>query len=158
MVILAKFRGGSIGGVRFYYCECYTRYMHDSIFTKIIKGEIPCHTVYEDEKTLAFLDINPAAEGHTLVVPKVQVEFVWDLADEEYQALMQTVKKVGARLREVIGTDYVGQIVVGTDVPHAHIHVIPFNEVREMKRTLDGPGAPADSESLAAVAERVRFS
>lgn len=131
--------------------------MEDSIFTKIIKGEIPCHKVYEDDKTLAFLDINPIAEGHTLVVPKAKVEFVWDLPDDDYVALMATVKKVGLRLRDVIGKQYVGQLVVGTDVPHAHIHVIPFNETREMKRTLEGPGAPANPEDLVALAEKLRF-
>lgn len=132
--------------------------MEDSIFTKIIKGEIPCHKVYEDDKTLAFLDINPVAEGHTLVVPKAEIEFVWDLADEDYRALAETVKKVGLRLRDVIGKKYVGQIVVGTDVPHAHIHVIPFDETHEMKRTLDGPGAPASQEDLAATAKKLYFS
>ena len=131
--------------------------MEDSIFTKIINGEIPCHKVYEDEKTLAFLDINPVVEGHTLVIPKVQVEFVWDLEDADYQAMMATVQKVGQRLREVIGKKYVGQIVVGTDVPHAHVHVAPFDHAGELKRTLDGPGAPADNDSLAAIAEKLRF-
>lgn len=131
--------------------------MQDSIFTKIIKGEIPCHKVYEDEKTLAFLDINPVVEGHTLVVPKAQAEFVWDLNDDDYLALMESVKKVGLRLREVVGKKYVGQLVVGTDVPHAHIHILPFNETQEMKRTLDGPGAPADDEALAKMAKRLRF-
>jgi histidine triad (HIT) family protein len=131
--------------------------MQDSVFTKIVRGEIPCHKVYEDEQTLAFLDINPVAEGHTLVIPKKQVEFVWDLDDETYQAVMGTVQKVGRRLREVVGKKYVGQVIVGTDVPHAHIHVIPFNEPYEMKRTLDGPGAPADNESLAEIAKRLYF-
>lgn len=128
-----------------------------SVFTKIINGEIPCHKVYEDEKTLAFLDIHPVAEGHTLVVPKTEVEFVWDLDDETYTALMTTVKKIGLRLRDISGKPYVGEVVVGTDVPHAHVHVIPFEQTQELKRTLDGPGAPADEESLAAVAEKVRF-
>ena len=132
--------------------------MTDSIFTKIIKGEIPSHKIYEDEKTLAFLDINPVAEGHTLVIPKAEVEFIWDLEDDDYAALMSSVKKVGRRLREVIGKQYVGEIVVGTDVPHAHVHVIPFNQTHEMKRTLDGSGAPGDHASLAALADKLRFS
>ncbi len=132
--------------------------MEDSVFTKIIKGELPCHKVYEDEKTLAFLDINPVAEGHTLVVPKYQVEFVWDLPDEDHAALMTTTKKVALRLREVIGKKYVGEMVVGTDVPHAHVHIMPFDQVYEMKRGLDGPGAPGDHASLAALAEKLRFS
>jgi len=131
--------------------------MEDSIFTKIIKGEIPCHKVYEDDRTLAFLDINPIAEGHTLVIPKAQVEFVWDLEDDDYAALMATVKKVGQRLRKVIGKQYVGQLVVGTDIPHAHVHVIAFNQVTELKRTLEGPGAPAEPDALAALADKIRF-
>ena len=129
-----------------------------SVFTKIIGGDIPSYKVYEDSKTLAFLDINPVAEGHVLVVPKTQVEFVWDLADEDYQALMATVKKVAMRIRTVIGKPYVGEMVVGTDVPHAHVHVIAFTEVREMKRVLGGPGAPADAASLQVVAEKLYFS
>jgi len=132
--------------------------MEDSIFTKIIKGEIPCHKVYEDNKTLAFLDINPVADGHTLVIPKAQVEFVWDLPDDDYTALMASVKKVGNRLREVMGKEYVGVMVVGTDVPHAHVSVVAFNQPGEMKRALDGLGDSADQESLRVVAEKLRFS
>lgn len=132
--------------------------MQDSIFTKIIKGEIPCHKVFEDELTLAFLDINPVAEGHVLVIPKKQVEFVWDLDDEDYVALMRTVKKVGRRLREIVGKKYVGEIVVGTDVPHTHIHVIPFDKSKELLRAATGPGSAAEPEALAAMAEKLRFT
>jgi histidine triad (HIT) family protein len=129
-----------------------------SIFTKIINGEIPCHKVYEDDKTLAFLDIHPVAEGHTLVVSKVQVEFVWDLTPEDYQAVMATVQKVGLRLREVIGKPYVGQTVVGTDVPHAHVHVVPFTETYELKRTLENFNSETDNQALAALAQKLYFS
>ena len=128
-----------------------------SIFTKIINGEIPCHKVYEDELTLAFLDIHPIGEFHTLVIPKKQIEFVWDLEDSDYQAVMRTVQKVGRRIREVSDKQYVGQVVVGTDVPHAHIHVVPFDTASEIKRTIDGPGIPADAESLAAAASKLYF-
>src|SRR2546428_10820249 len=95
----------------------------DSIFTKIIKGEIPSHKIYEDDKTFAFLDIHPVQPGHVLVVPKVQVEFVWDLGREEYAALMATIQKVALRLREILGVPYVGEQIIGVDVPHAHIHL-----------------------------------
>jgi histidine triad (HIT) family protein len=128
-----------------------------SIFTRIINGDIPAYKVYEDEKTLAFLDISPAAEGHTLVIPKTEVEFVWDLADEEYAALMATVKKVGLRLREVIGTPYVGEMVVGTDVPHAHIHLVPFSTATELKRAAEGDRPVADQAELAELAARLAF-
>jgi histidine triad (HIT) family protein len=86
--------------------------MQESLFTKIITGEIPCHKVYEDERTLAFLDIHPVSAGHTLVISKKQVEFIWDLEDEDYTALMATVRKIGLRLRDVVASPYVGQLVI----------------------------------------------
>ncbi len=134
--------------------------MQESIFTKIINGTIPSHKIYEDSKTLAFLDIHPAAEGHTLVIPKVQVEFIWDLPDEEYHALMSTVQKVGRQLREVTGKTYVGTMVVGTDVPHAHVHVIPFETARDIKAAVTTAGRDEIEPQhavLAALAEKLRF-
>lgn len=116
--------------------------MQDSLFTKIIKGEIPCHKVYEDDDTLAFLDIHPIVDGHTLVIPKKQVEFVWDLDDEEYQALMASVKKVARHLREVMNVPYVGVQVVGVDVPHAHVHLVPFTTVDEYRGHSDMNAEP----------------
>ena len=92
-----------------------------------MQGEIPCYKVYEDEKTLAFLDIAPEAEGHTLVIPKLEVDKVYDLPDEDYQAVMATVKKLAKHYEEVLGERM--QIkIVGIDVPHAHVHVLPVNE------------------------------
>ncbi len=105
--------------------------MEDTLFTKIIKGEIPIHKVYEDDLTIAFLDIFPIVRGHILVVPKQQVENIWDLTDENYAALMTTVKKVALRLDRVLSPKKVGLKVMGTDVPHAHVHVIPFNYPEE---------------------------
>jgi len=131
--------------------------MEDSIFTKIIKGEIPSHKIYEDENTLAFLDINPATEGHTLVIPKRQVEFIWDMEDDDYYHLMNSVKKVGKRLQKLSGRKYVGQVVVGTDVPHVHVHIVPFDRSEEIKRTLDGSGVPSDEASLIASAKKYSF-
>jgi histidine triad (HIT) family protein len=130
--------------------------MEDSVFTKIIKGEIPSHKVYEDDKTLAFMDIHPVTEGHVLVIPKVQVEFVWDLAPEEYRAVMDTAQKVALRLRDVIGKPYVGEQIVGTDVPHAHVQLIPFSNPDELHREVD-MNAEVDHAALAAVAEKLRF-
>lgn len=127
-----------------------------SIFTKIINGEIPCHKVYEDEVTLAFLDIHPLHEGHVLIVPKKQVEFVWDLEDIDYQAVMSVAKKVALRQREVLGVPYVGQLVVGTDVPHAHVHVVPFHrptDIHDAFTTRDE--VEPDHAALAMVAERL---
>ena len=130
--------------------------MEDTLFTKIIKGEIPSHKVYEDEKTFAFLDIHPVTEGHVLVVSKIQVEWIWDLPDEEYAALMATAKKLGTHLREVINTPRVGMLVEGTGVPHVHVHLVPFTEGHEMRRESDQSLEP-DHAALAALAEKLRF-
>lgn len=130
--------------------------MEDSIFTKIIKGEIPCYKVYEDEKTLAFLDIYPAVPGQVVVVPKVQVEFVWDLSDDDYNALMLAVQKVARRLREVMGTKYVGQKIEGVEVPHAHVKLYPFNTVAEFNGPQDTSREP-DHAPLSEVAKRLAF-
>ncbi|PJE65377.1 HIT family protein [Candidatus Saccharibacteria bacterium CG10_big_fil_rev_8_21_14_0_10_47_8] len=105
--------------------------MADSIFIKIIRGDIPCHKIYEDDKTLAFLDIFPIVPGHVLVVSKKQVEYLWDLPDEDYQAVMAACKKVANQLRKVLRVKYVGVKVVGTDVPHTHLHLVPFNDAKD---------------------------
>jgi histidine triad (HIT) family protein len=130
--------------------------MSDSIFTKIIKGEIPCHKVYEDEKTLAFLDIHPVQPGHTLVIPKKQVEFVWDLDEEIYQAVMATTKKVARRLREVLSVAYVGEKIFGIDVPHAHVQIIPFTSPEEFETLQDMKSEP-DHAMLAEMARKLAF-
>lgn len=129
--------------------------MQDSLFTKIIKGEIPSHKIYEDDKTLAFLNIYPSIVGHTLVIPKAQIESLWDLPADDYSAVMQTAQKVALRLKEVLGTVYVGEKVVGLDIPHAHVHLIPFDTADEYyaKETTDEP----DHAALAALAERLAF-
>lgn len=131
--------------------------MEDSIFTKIIKGEVPSHKIYEDEHTLAFLDVHPLSEGHVLVIPKVQVEFIWDLEPGDYQALMATVQKVGRRLRDVMDAAYVGVEVIGIDVPHAHVHVVPFDTTNDLKKKLSDAHEP-DHEELEAVAKKIRFT
>lgn len=101
--------------------------MEDSIFTQIIKGEIPCHKVYEDDKTMAFMDIHPVQDGHVLVIPKIQIDKLYDLPDEDYAALMQSAKKVARRIQEVLNPLRVVWAVEGFDVPHAHIHLVPSN-------------------------------
>jgi histidine triad (HIT) family protein len=130
--------------------------MNDTVFTKIIKGEIPCHKVYEDELTLAFLDIHPAVLGHTLVIPKKQIEFVWDLTDADYRAVMDTTKKVAQRLREVLGTKYVGVRIEGVEVPHAHVKLYPFNTVDEYNARQDSTKEP-DHAALAKLAQKLVF-
>lgn len=130
--------------------------MQDSIFTRIIKGDVPCHKVYEDDKTFAFLDIYPKQPGHTLVIPKKQVEFLWDLEVEDYMAVMATCKKVAQRLREVMGRPYVGEQVMGIDVPHAHVHLFPFGSAAEFKAQPDMRAEP-DHEALAEMAKKLYF-
>lgn len=132
------------------------RPMEDSIFTKIIRGEIPSHKIYEDDKTFAFLDIHPKTPGHTLIVPKKQVEFLWDLEDADYHAVMETAKKVALRIKEVFKPPYVGELVVGVDVPHAHVHVYQFADMEESRRVPD-PDAEPDHASLAEVAKKLAF-
>ena len=134
----------------------YTDSMEDSIFTKIIKGEIPCHKIYEDEKTIAFLDIHPQTPGHTLVVPKAQVDHIWDLDDEEYGHLMRTVKRVGQRLRQFTDRKRVGVIVAGYGVPHTHVHLIPMKDEAELKafQNLD---SPVDQDALSRIAQELSF-
>lgn len=144
------------GKVNFFGAARYTRGMEDSVFTKIIKGEIPCHKIYEDEHTFAFLDIFPACEGHTLVVHKRQAEFVWDLNDDEYQQLMGTAKKISRHYLEVSGKPYVKMSIVGTDVPHNHLHLLPFTVAAETHGP-DREGTPPNHEALAKIAKKLRL-
>ncbi len=97
-----------------------------SIFSKIIAGEIPCYKIYEDDKTLAFLDIHPETPGHALVVPKVEVDKLYDLEMEDYLAVMKTVKMLARRMEKVLGARTLIK-VIGTDVPHAHVHLVTFD-------------------------------
>lgn len=97
-----------------------------SIFSKIIAGEIPCYKIYEDEKTLAFLDIHPETPGHTLVIPKVEVDKLYDLEMEDYLAVMKTVKILASRMEKVLGMRTLMK-VIGTDVPHAHVHLVSLD-------------------------------
>ena len=106
-----------------------------SVFTKIINGEIPCYKIYEDDKTFAFLDINPETKGHTLVVPKNEVDKIYELPDEDYRALMDTVKKLSAHMEKILGARTLWK-VIGTDVPHAHVHLLPYDETWEHGKTL----------------------
>lgn len=106
-----------------------------SVFTKIINGEIPCYKIYEDDKTIAFLDINPETKGHTLVIPKKEIDKIYELPDEDYIALMQTAKRISQHMEKILGTRTLWK-VIGTDVPHAHIHLLPYDETWTHGRTL----------------------
>jgi histidine triad (HIT) family protein len=130
--------------------------MADSVFTKIVKGEIPAHKIYEDDLTLAFLDIHPIQPYHTLVIPKQQIEFVWDLPDELYHAVMAATKKVALRLRDVSGKKYVSERIVGIDVPHAHVQLVPFDDSNELRVQQDMNAEP-DHAALAEMAKKLKF-
>jgi histidine triad (HIT) family protein len=131
--------------------------MQESIFTKIVNGEIPAYKIYEDELTLAFLDIHPVQPGHVLVIPKQQIEFVWDLPDELYQAVMATTKKVALHMRETLSAPYVHERIVGIDVPHAHVQLIPFSDSAQLRVQPDMDADP-DHRALAAVHEQLKLS
>ena len=104
-----------------------------SIFTKIVAGEIPCYRIAEDENYLAFLDVNPNAKGHTLCIPKQEINKIFDLDDQAYLGLMAFAKKVAVALQKTVPCKRIGMAVIGLEVPHAHVHLIPLNEMDEMR-------------------------
>lgn len=103
-----------------------------SIFSKIVAGEIPCYKIVEDEKFYAFLDISPVAKGHTLVIPKKEIDYIFDQDDTALANHILFAKKVAAALKKAIPCSRVGMCVMGLDVPHAHIHLIPMNSEKDM--------------------------
>ena len=104
-----------------------------SIFTKIINGEIPCYKIAEDKNFLAFLDVNPNAKGHTLCIPKQEINKIFEMEDDLYIGLMQFSKKIAVALEKTVPCKRIGMAVVGLEVPHAHVHLIPLNEMDEMR-------------------------
>lgn len=130
--------------------------MEPTVFTRIIRGEIPSHKVYEDDNTLAFLNIHPSQPGHVLVVPKAQVPYLHQLEAEDYQNLMVSVQKVAKRLAEVFGEEYkICLKVMGFDVPHVHVHLLPCKTPADFAATenMDEP----DHEAFAAMAAKLAF-
>jgi len=103
-----------------------------SIFSKIISGEIPCYKIAENDRYLAFLDINPLAKGHTLVIPKREVDYIFKLSDEELAGLMAFAKKVALAIEKVMPCKRIGVTVIGLEVPHTHIHLVPINGVNDI--------------------------
>lgn len=106
--------------------------MEDTIFTKIVKGEIPCYKIAENDKFFAFLDISPIAQGHTLVITKLQNDYIFDLPDDLLGEMMVFAKKVAVGIREAIPCNRIGVAVIGIDVPHNHIHLVPINGVGDL--------------------------
>ena len=103
-----------------------------SIFTRIVNGEIPCYKIAEDENYLAFLDVSPLAKGHTLVIPKKETDYIFDMEDGELGAFMQFAKEVAKALKLAVPCTKVGVSVIGLEVPHAHIHLVPMNSISDM--------------------------
>jgi len=125
-----------------------------TIFTRIIAGEIPCHKIAETEQYLAFLDIQPLVEGHVLVIPKVEVDYIFNLDDEVLAGLVLFAKSLAPAIQKAVPCKRLGVSVIGLEVPHTHIHLIPINEVGDMnfsKRKLN-----PSSDDLADVAARIR--
>jgi len=104
-----------------------------TIFTKIINGEIPAYKITEDDNFLAFLDVNPNAKGHTLCIPKQEINKLFDMPEDQYLGLMQFSRKVAVALEKTVPCKRVGVAVVGLEVPHAHVHLIPLNDMDEMR-------------------------
>ena len=128
-----------------------------SLFTKIINDEIPAHKVYEDDQVIAFLTIHPLSDGHTLVVPKKQVDQIWDLDADDYDYLWRTTQKIALHLRNTMKVDRVGVVIKGFEVPHAHIHLIPVPY--DMHVSFDPETDPpvADNDKLASIADRIHL-
>ena len=126
----------------------------DSIFSKIVAGEIPAHKVAETVQYLAFLDVNPLVEGHVLVIPKIEIDYLFDMDSENYVGLMMFAQIVAIGLKKAIPCNRIGLTVMGMEVPHAHIHLIPMNSMDDMN--FSRQKLKFSDEELAETAERIR--
>lgn len=124
-----------------------------TIFSRIIAGEIPCYKVAENDKFFAFLDINPLVKGHTLVVPKQEVDYIFDLSDEDLAAMQVFAKKVALAIGQAFPCKKVGEAVIGLEVPHAHIHLIPMQKESDM--LFSNPKLKLADEEFAAIAKAI---
>ena len=132
--------------------------MKDCLFCKIISGEIPAYTIYEDESVVAFLDIFPVHEGHTLVVPKMHEPHLHHLPEDIYTHVMQVAQKTAQKIEKVLAPERVGFVIAGWDVPHAHVHVVPMQEPEDLTERMKTPNrAKASPESLDAVQAKLAF-
>ncbi|MFA5814621.1 MAG: HIT family protein [Bacteroidales bacterium] len=125
-----------------------------SIFSRIVSGEIPCYKIAENDQFLAFLDINPLAKGHTLVIPKREVDYLFDLSEEELAALMVFARKVALAIGKVMPCKRVGVAVIGLEVPHAHVHLVPINGVYDID--FKQPKLKISPEEFLDITERIR--
>lgn len=125
-----------------------------SIFTKIVKGEIPCYKILEDEKYLAFLDVFPLVAGHILVIPKKETDYIFDIEDTELAGMILFAKKVAKAQKAAIPCKRIGVSVIGLEVPHAHIHLVPMNTANDVNFTQ--PKLQLSSEKMSEIAEKIR--
>ena len=125
-----------------------------SIFSRIVAGEIPCYKVAEDENYFAFLDINPMVKGHTLVIPKREVDYIFDLTDEEIAGMQVFAKKVAIAIKKAIPCVKVGQCVLGLEVPHAHIHLVPMQSEADLRFT--NPRVELTKDEFEEIAKSIR--
>ena len=124
-----------------------------SIFTRIVNGELPCHKLYEDERSLSFLDLRPINPGHALVIPKREIDYIFDVPDDLLRHLVSVARKVALAIDASVECERVGVIVAGLEVPHAHIHLVPINGIGDINFA---NAKSADAEDLAALAETIR--
>lgn len=127
-----------------------------SIFSRIVNGEIPCYRVAEDDKHLAFLDINPIAEGHTLVIPKCEIDYIFDLDSQQLSELTLFAQRVAKAIDKSINCKRVGVAVLGMEVPHCHIHLVPLNSEKDL--VLSNPKLNITKEKMAAIAEAINLN
>lgn len=125
-----------------------------TIFSKIINGELPAHKIAEDENYLAFLDINPLAKGHTLVIPKKETDYIFDVEDEEYIGLWKFAKEAAKMIEAKMPCERIGVAVIGLEVAHAHIHLVPINNVSDIN--FARPKLDLTQEELAEIAEQIK--
>ena len=125
-----------------------------TIFSRIVAGEIPCYKVAEDDKFFAFLDINPLVKGHTLVIPKQEVDYIFDLSDDDLAAMQVFAKHVAAAIKRAFPCIKVGQAVLGLEVPHAHIHLIPMQSEKDM--LFSNPKLKLSDEEFCQIADAIR--
>ena len=130
--------------------------MSDSIFTKIIKGEIPCYKIAEDDRFIAFLDVFPIKKGHTLVVPKAQIDYLFDLDDSLLADLMIFAKKVAQKMERAISCERIGIAVIGLEVPHAHIHLVPLDTVGDID--FSQPKLQLSAMEMTEIADSIRIN
>jgi len=125
-----------------------------TIFSKIVTGEIPCYKIAEDERYFAFLDINPMTKGHTLVIPKIEEDYIFNLDDSTFSGLTLFAKKVAAAIEKTMPCKRIGVAVIGLEVPHAHIHLIPINQESDMN--FKNPKLQLSSEEMTAIMAKIQ--